>query len=545
MHDNAAPPGSSADPGLLLRLEHVVAELAGDARPVEAFFDAFLAAVGTRLGWAFGAVWTVHTGGDEDGEPYLGCVSVWQATAPGGELDRFGERTRRLRLSTGIGLPGRVWQSGQAAWIRDTRLDANMPRAADAARAGLGAALCFPAFSGDGVEALVELFAWRPLEPAPELLATMSSVGARIGDALRRQRVDEAVRRSEARLRAVLDSALDCVVIADAAGRVMEFNPAACRTFGYSRAAAVGRELAELIVPPNLRERHRSGLRRYVETGQARSLDKRLEIDGMRSDGSIFPVELTITRVPVAGAPVFAAYLRDLTGRRRAEAELSASRRRLVETAIVERQRLERDLHDGAQQRLLSLGMTLVRARDALATRPDRAAALLDDAIGELTLAVEELRDLARGIHPASLTRHGLGAALIDVARRSSLELELGPIPPGRFPPSVEATAYFVVTEALTNVARHAGTRHARVEMTEQPGTLVVIVTDQGVGGAAADRGSGLRGLADRVALLDGDLRVVSPEGRGTAVVARIPMPEPTPVPAASRTVVAAPQRES
>jgi signal transduction histidine kinase len=189
--------------------------------------------------------------------------------------------------------------------------------------------------------------------------------------------------------------------------------------------------------------------------------------------------------------------------------------------------------------------MSLVRARDALATRPDRAAALLDEAIGELTQAAEELRDLARGIHPASLTRHGLAAALIDVARRSSLELELGPMPPGRFPPSVEATAYFVVTEALANVARHAGTPHARVEVTEQPGALVVLVTDRGVGGAAVDRGTGLRGLADRVALLDGDLRVVSPDGRGTAVVARIPVPDPAPVPPTPETVVATPQRES
>lgn len=401
MHDNATPAGG-ADAGLLLRLEHAVAELVVDPRPADAFFEALLAAMGSHLGWALGAVWTIHRrGGDENGEAHLRCVSTWRA--PGGDLDDFAETSRRLTLSMGVGLPGRVWQSGRAAWIQDTRLDPNMPRAVDAARAGLGAALCFPAVSRDGVEALVEFFAWSPLDPAPELLATMSSLGGRIGDALRRQRVDDTVRRSEARLRAVIDSALDCVVIADAAGRVAEFNPAACRTFGYSRAMAVGRELADLIVPPNLRERHRSGLRRYLETGRARSLDRRLEIEGMRADGSIFPVELTITRVPVAGAPVFAAYLRDLTEQQRGEAELRASRRRVVEAAIVERQRLERDLHDGAQQRLLSLGMALVRARDALATGPHRAAVLLDDAISELGQAAEELRNLARGIHrPAS-----------------------------------------------------------------------------------------------------------------------------------------------
>jgi PAS domain S-box-containing protein len=526
VHDNTAPAGV-ANVGLLLRLEHAVAELVVDPRPTAEFFDALLGEIGDRLGWPFGAAWTVHgEGGAADGgDPWLGCVSVWHAS--GAALYEFAEASRRLTLRIGVGLPGRVWQSGQPAWIRDTRGDANMPRALAAARAGLGAAFCFPAVSRDGVEALVEFFATSALDPAPELLATVSSLGGRIGDALRRQRVDDAVRRSEARLRAVIDSALDCVVIADAAGRVIEFNPAACQTFGYRHEEAVGRELADLIVPPHLRDRHRAGLRRYLETGRARSLDRRLEIEGMRADGSTFPVELTITRVPVAGTPVFAAYLRDLTERRRSDAELRASRRRVVEAAIAERQRLERDLHDGAQQRLLSLGMTLVRARDALAPPPGRVAGLLDEAIGALEEAAVELRNLARGIHPSSLTRYGLAAALTDLARRSSLDLELGPLPIGRFPPSVEATAYFVVAEALTNVARHAGTDRARVEVSVQPpGALLVVVTDWGIGGATVEAGSGIRGLADRVALLDGELRLTSGVGAGTVVSARIPLPD-------------------
>jgi signal transduction histidine kinase len=201
--------------------------------------------------------------------------------------------------------------------------------------------------------------------------------------------------------------------------------------------------------------------------------------------------------------------------------------------------------------------MTLVRARDALAASPEHASGLLDDAIVALEEAAEELRNLARGIHPNSLTRHGLAAALTDVARRSSLELELGPLPTGRFPASVEATAYFVVTEALANVARHAGTHRARIELSvHPPGELVVVVTDWGVGGAALDAGTGLRGLADRVALLDGDLRLASTVGGGgTVVVARIPLPDAAAAPAGRPddarvpsprgAVVATPQPES
>jgi PAS domain S-box-containing protein len=208
------------------------------------------------------------------------------------------------------------------------------------------------------------------MDPAPELLATMSSLGSRIGDALRRQRVDNAVRLSEARLRAVLAAALDAVVIADANGVVLEFNPAACATFGYQREQAVGRELAELIIPPELRARHREGLARYVRTEKPNVLDRRIEINGRRADGSVFPVELTITRIAVPGSPVFAGYLRDLTERHRAEEELRASRHRVAEAVVAERQRLERDLHDGAQQRLISLGAALNRARTAL---PDQS----------------------------------------------------------------------------------------------------------------------------------------------------------------------------
>jgi signal transduction histidine kinase len=250
----------------------------------------------------------------------------------------------------------------------------------------------------------------------------------------------------------------------------------------------------------------------------------------MRKDGSVFPVELTITRVANPGHPIFAGYVRDLTERRHVEAELLASRRRVAEAVVAERQRLERDLHDGAQQRLISLGTALARARTVLPDRPGRAAEVLDQAIATLEDAAIELRNLARGIHPSSLTRYGLGAALADIARRSPVEIVIGGLPDERFPASIEATTYFVVSEALTNVARHAGTAHARVVLNvtnlgSGSRALDVTVADEGTGGAKADGGTGLRGLADRVALLDGSFEVVSPDGAGTIVRARLPLP--------------------
>jgi PAS domain S-box-containing protein len=561
---------------VLLRLEHAVAELVTDPGPGDELASRLLAVVCDALGWPAGCFWTPpatprtppdtprtppdtpHTPPDTPrartpGEQVLRCTSSWHAPDPGRErLAAFVAASRVLVLRVGSGLPGRVWQSGKPTWVRDFRQEAAFPRAGSAARAGLAAAFCFPLVSRDGLEGVVEFFSYDVLEPAPELLATSSSLGRRIGDELRRRRIEEQVRRSEARLRAVLDAALDCIVIADADGRVLEFNPAACRTFGYTREQATGRQLAELIVPPDLREQHRAGLERYLRTRTPLSLDRRIEISGMRSDGTILPVELTITRVGIEGHPVFAGYLRDLSERHRHEEELLAARRRVVETAVAERQRLERDLHDGAQQRLIALGITLARARTALPGEPTRAAAMLDEAIRNLSDTAVDLRNLARGIHPSSLTRYGLAVALADVARRSPVDLQIGEVPAERFPAAAESTAYFVVSEALTNVARYAGTSRARVDVAvdevDESGArrvLVVTVADDGVGGAHPGGGTGLRGLKDRLAMVDGTLEIHSPAGGGTRLHARIPLPADTPPtpPAATPAVVPAPQQ--
>jgi signal transduction histidine kinase len=203
--------------------------------------------------------------------------------------------------------------------------------------------------------------------------------------------------------------------------------------------------------------------------------------------------------------------------------ELRASRARIVEAADAARRKLERDLHDGAQQRLVGLALSLRMARERIDSDPGEARALLDEAQAELARATEELRELARGIHPAVLTDRGLSAALAALAKRSPLRVELKDGVGERLPDSVEAAAYFVVAEALTNAARHAGTDRAEVEVARRDGHLRVAVRDEGRGGADPS-GSGLRGLADRVQALDGELEISSPPGKGTRIVARIPV---------------------
>jgi signal transduction histidine kinase len=206
-------------------------------------------------------------------------------------------------------------------------------------------------------------------------------------------------------------------------------------------------------------------------------------------------------------------------------AELHTSRARIIAVGDAERRRLERDLHDGAQQRLVALALALRMARSRVETDPAAAASLLDTAMTQLTEALSELRELARGIHPAVLTDRGLHAALEALAGRAPVEVELATEAEGRLPAQVEAAAYFVVAEALTNVAKYAGAERAVVRVAREDGHAVVEVRDDGRGGADPAAGSGLRGLADRIAALDGRLVVHSPPGRGTVVRAEIPCP--------------------
>jgi signal transduction histidine kinase len=203
--------------------------------------------------------------------------------------------------------------------------------------------------------------------------------------------------------------------------------------------------------------------------------------------------------------------------------EVRHSRERLIEVGLAERRALERNLHDGAQQRLVSLALSLRMARNRLRPYPDEAEEILAAASAELDQALAELRELARGIHPAVLSDRGLGAALETLARRAPLPVAVTGAPEERLPEPVELAAYFVATEALTNVVKYARASRATIDVQREDGRLLVAVADDGVGGADPARGSGLRGLADRMEALEGRLEVVSERGEGTVVRARIP----------------------
>jgi signal transduction histidine kinase len=204
-------------------------------------------------------------------------------------------------------------------------------------------------------------------------------------------------------------------------------------------------------------------------------------------------------------------------------AELQASRARLVTATDSERRRIERDLHDGTQQRLVSIAMALGLAESKLAADRPAVEPILREARDALTVALAELRELTQGIRPAILVERGLAAALDDLSRRAALPVRLDLAVSGRLPEQVEGAAYFVASEALANAAKHSHASEVLLAASRKGGVLVLEVADDGIGGAAPGGGTGLRGLADRIEALGGRLTVSSPPGRGTTLRAEIP----------------------
>jgi signal transduction histidine kinase len=251
-----------------------------------------------------------------------------------------------------------------------------------------------------------------------------------------------------------------------------------------------------------------------------------VDYDGRRVAAIIHDASLEATPELVQAAAAAASLALDnerLKADLRARVEeLRASRVRIVEASNSARRRLERDLHDGAQQQLVAMAVELRLLRARVGANPE-ATELIDRIEANLGAALDELRELARGIHPGVLTERGLAPALESLAARAPLRIDCEIDLPSRPPPSVEAVAYFVVAEALTNVLKYAESEEATIRARLDGEDLVVEMQDDGVGGADASQGTGLQGLRDRVGALDGTLDVVSPSGAGTLVRARIP----------------------
>jgi PAS domain S-box-containing protein len=350
-----------------------------------------------------------------------------------------------------------------------------------------------------------------------------------------RHRAEQGLREREA----ILAKVAQPVWVVDHEGRFHYANPAALHALGYS-------DLSELKGKPGhatVHYKYPDG-RPYPEEEcpitRARLTGEKLADSEdwlVRKDGSIMRIAFSSAPFDLPDGPGSVTAFTDVEEHLKAEkaarerdvararaAELRDARRRIIEAADAARARLERDLHDGAQQQLVNLALRLRIARGKLPDDPEQAARLLDDAIELTAMATTELRELAAGIHPAILTHRGLGPAVERLASRIPVAVKVIETPEERLPAPVEASVYFVVSEALTNVVKHAEATSAAVRISADNGLLTVEVADDGAGGADMRGGTGLSGLADRVAALEGELTVTSVPGGGTTVHAEIPL---------------------
>jgi PAS domain S-box-containing protein len=296
-----------------LAVQYGVARVLAEADSLETAGTELVQAIAEPMGWDVGHLWEV-VGGDA-----LRVTATWMRD--GFEAPEFEEETRQLVMGHGFGLPGAVWESGLPAWFTNV-LDSDQFTRVEGARAvGLRGALAFPIRAAGECVAVIELFARGVREPDPELLVLTDALGSLIGEFAEGVVAATAVRQSEARKTAVFASSLDAIITIDHEGNVVEFNRAAEQMFGRTAEEAVGTELAELVIPPALREQHRAALRRFVETGTGTLLGRRVELMGMRADGSEFPVELAINLVAGPGPSLFTGTVRDITDRRRSEQE--------------------------------------------------------------------------------------------------------------------------------------------------------------------------------------------------------------------------------
>ncbi len=338
-------------------------------------------------------------------------------------------------------------------------------------------------------------------------------------------------------LDALMMSTADAIYLVDHAGLVRYANPAALELLGYAADELLGRDSHATI-----HHHYRDGraypadecpLLRPRTTGES----VRVEEDWfVRSDGSLVPVAYSSAPIATDEGRGAVVIFRDITARREADearrreaseqariAELRASRARIVAATDTERRRIGRNIHDGAQQRLMNVALGIQQGTSLIAGDPEAARGVLAVALDEVRATLVDLRDLAAGIHPSILTNRGLAAAVDALTARTPFPVAVA-IPERRFAAAVESAAYFTIAEALANVAKHARATQAAVTVREDGDRVTVRVDDDGRGGAAVTEGRGLQGLRDRVRAAGGELDVgIGPDARGTTVVAALP----------------------
>jgi PAS domain S-box-containing protein len=468
-------------------LLHAVTRILAESATLAEAAPQIVQRVCNSLSWQVGAIWQVDRSAAS-----LDCAGVWHVGPK--KFTAFEAKTKQSTFKNGVGLPGRVWASGEPAWIPDVVHDSNFPRAAVAAQDGLHAAFGFPIRLGAEIHGVIELFSSQVCEPDDDLLQTISTIGIQIGQFIERRRGDEETRRSEALKTAILDSALDTIITINAQGLIVEFNPAAVQMFGWDRTEAIGKPFVELIVSASWEEPLGHELAHYLANVEGPTLGRRLELIARKSNGAEFPVELTVGRIPFPGPPMFTGYIRDITARKQLEAELRGRAEQLIEEDQHKNEFLATLAHE-LRNPLAPLrnGLQILRLARRDPDTVEQVHNMLDRQVAQMVRLVDDLLDLSRISRGAiELRKERLELATIV---RQAVETSLPAIEQAGHQITIDVPQSPIYIDAdltrmaqvfsniLNNAAKYTevgGRVHLAVQL--RSGEAVVSIKDNGIG---------------------------------------------------------------
>ncbi|MEC4890425.1 MAG: PAS domain S-box protein [Nitrospira sp.] len=306
-------------------LQHAVAKVLAEASTVEQALPDLLRVIGASSEWEVGVFWQVN-----NQTKTLACVHTWGVDSVLSET--FFTASRQETFSSGVGFPGRCWERGEPFWAADVTQEPDFVRTAAASVAGLHSGCAFPVWLRASVYGVMEFYCRETQTRDADLLRTLGTIGSQIGLFLERAEVEAALRENESRTRLIIDTALDGVVTMDAQGHITEWNAQAEQLFGWPAHEAIGRDLAETIIPKAQRSAHREGISRYLQTGENRMMGRLVELQAQHRDGRVFPVELSIAPLQLDDTVVFSAFIRDISRRKESELALSSYARQLEQS---------------------------------------------------------------------------------------------------------------------------------------------------------------------------------------------------------------------
>jgi len=458
-------------PARRLSLHYAITRLLADGAALEEVAPIVLERICDTLGWDVGGLWTMHR---ETGR--LMPVAQWHR--PSDRLTPFELVSRSTTFEPGSGLPGRVVATQAPLWIPDVVADPQFPRAAAARASGLHAGFALPVLVHGEIVGVLEFFASTVLPLDRNVLDTVTPIAGQVAAFIDRLEAQAAIDALEAHRGGILAAALDGIISVDDRGRIVDFNPAAERIFGYAREAVIGQMMVDLIVPPTLRDAHRTGFRRYLETGDPVLLGRRIEITAVRADGTEFPVELALTRVELPGRPIFTGQVRDITERREAE----TARERFIDIVSHELRTPITAIYGGSK--LLARRALKTEAREAILSDVIAEADRLQQLVEDLLVLIKSERGTDQTmVQPVLLHRLVNRVVEAELSRWPTAQIEVRSSGPA-VPVLADETAVGQTLRNLLSNAAKYGPSGGRIEVVIEHGDdkVRVLVLDEGPG---------------------------------------------------------------